>query len=35
VDEWPQARRGDRTEIAALVGQLRDFLAGSGSEAGR
>jgi diadenosine tetraphosphate (Ap4A) HIT family hydrolase len=35
VDEWPQARRGDRTEIAALVGQLRDFLAGSGSEADR
>lgn len=26
VDEWPGARRGDVTEIAALVQELRTYL---------
>jgi histidine triad (HIT) family protein len=28
VDEWPQARRGGATEIAALVMEFRSYLAG-------
>jgi histidine triad (HIT) family protein len=27
VDQWPQARRGDAAQIAALVGELRSYLA--------
>lgn len=27
VDEWPEARRGDTTEIAAFVRELRSYIA--------